>query len=66
LEADRLLLQIGQSVEAVDVRPRPRATHRPLATDFCRALQTGSPVGCSGWDGVRATQVIEVAYEAAR
>jgi predicted dehydrogenase len=66
LEANRLLLQIGELIEVVDVEHRPPATHRPLVADFCRALHTGSPLRCAGWDGLRATQVIEVAYQAAR
>jgi predicted dehydrogenase len=66
LEADRLLLRIGKGTEEVTVDPRPPATHRALVADFCRALRGGAPVRCPGWDGMRATQVIELAYQAAR
>jgi predicted dehydrogenase len=66
LEADRLQLRIGDATEDIVVEARPRATHRALVADFCRALRSGGSVRCSGWEGMQATQVIEHAYQAAR
>jgi predicted dehydrogenase len=66
LEGDRLLIQSGNAPQMVVVEHRPRATHRALVKDFCQALRSGNRVRCPGWDGLRATQVIELAYQAAR
>lgn len=48
LKGNRLLLQVGGSVETIEVKARPRATHRPLVADFCRTLIRGGSVRCSG------------------
>jgi predicted dehydrogenase len=66
LEANRILLQIGKAVHVIDAEVRPQATHRAIVMDFCRALRGGDSVRCPGWDGMRATQLIELAYQAAR
>jgi predicted dehydrogenase len=66
LEADRLLVQDGNLAETTIATTRPRATHRALVDDFCRALQHGTPVRCTGWEGLRATQLVEIAYQASR
>ncbi len=66
LEGTRLDLQTGAATETVEAEPRSTATHRPLVTDFVRALNDGGSVRCSGADALRTTQVIELAYRAAR
>lgn len=66
LEGTRLVLQVATSVETVETAPRSPATHRPLVEDFVRVLQSGGSVRCSGADGLRTTQIIELAYRAAR
>jgi predicted dehydrogenase len=67
LEGTTLTLQVGRDpIETFETAPRSSATHRPLVADFVRALNDGSPVGCSGADGLRTTQLIELAYQAAR
>ncbi len=66
LEGDELLVQIGAGSELVRVGPRPRATHRAVVADFVRALADGGQVRCPASEGLLTTQLIEVAYEAAR
>jgi predicted dehydrogenase len=66
IEGTRLTVQIGRDVEMVETTPRSQATHRPLVTDFVRALTEGGSVRCSGADALRTTQLIELAYQAAR
>jgi predicted dehydrogenase len=66
LEGTRLELQAGPATETIEVAPRSAATHRPLVTDFVRALNGDRHVRCSGLDALRTTQIIELAYRAAR
>jgi predicted dehydrogenase len=66
LEGTRLELQAGAATETIEVAPRSAATHRPLVTDFVRALNGDRQVRCSGNDALRTTQIIELAYRAAR
>ena len=66
LEGSLLRLDIGGTTEVLDAGPRPAATHRAVVADFCRAVATGAPPRCSGWDGLGATQLIQCAYQAAR
>jgi predicted dehydrogenase len=66
LEGTTLTLQIGRETQTIETAPRSPATHRPLVADFVRALNDGSSVGCSGADGLRTTQLIELAYQSAR
>jgi predicted dehydrogenase len=66
LEGTRLELQRGAATEAIEVAPRSAATHRPLVTDFVRALNGDRRVRCSGADALRTTQIIELAYRASR
>jgi predicted dehydrogenase len=66
LEGDRLMLQHGKNVEWIEVERPPRGTHAPAVRDFARALNEGGSVRCSGEDGARATQIIELACRAAR
>ena len=66
LEGTRLDLEIGATTETIEVESRSAATHRPLVTDFVRALNGDGDVRCSGADALRTTQIIELAYRAAR
>jgi predicted dehydrogenase len=66
LEGTTLTLQLGNDVDTLTVSPRSPATHRPLVTDFVRAVLDGGPVRCPGDDALRTTQLIELAYAAAR
>ena len=66
LEGTRLDLQIGAAVETMELPPRSAATHRPLVADVVQALTAGTSVRCSGADALRTTQIIELAYRAAR
>jgi predicted dehydrogenase len=66
LEGTRLDVETGLSTDTVEVAPRSATTHRPLVADFVRALRSGGAVRCSGADALRTTQVIELAYRAAR
>jgi predicted dehydrogenase len=66
LEGTTLTLVTSQGTETIEAAPRSLATHRPLVTDFVQALNDGSPVRCSGADGLRTTQLIELAYQATR
>ena len=66
LEGTRLRLQIGKSDETFELAPRASSTHRPLVTDFVRAVTDGAPLGCSGADALRTTQILELAYRSAR
>jgi predicted dehydrogenase len=66
LEGTTLTVQVGNETERIVAEPRAPHTHRPLVTDFVRALSENRPVGCSGADGLRTTQLIELAYQAAR
>lgn len=66
LEGTRLDLEIGVTSDTIVAEPRSSATHRPLVTDFVRAATEGGSVRCAGADGLRTTQIIELAYQAAR
>ncbi len=66
LEGNRLLLQVGSTGEMIDVAARPPAVHRALVADFCQALRNGTSLCCPGWDGLRTTQLIELAYQSSR
>ena len=66
LEENQLILQIGRETKVVEVAPRPQATHRAVVADFVQALNDGGNLRCPGEDGLRATQLIELAYRAAR
>jgi predicted dehydrogenase len=66
LEGTRLDVQTGTTTETIEVQPRSAATHRPLVTDFVRALNGDGDVRCSGADALRTTQIIELAYRTAR
>ena len=66
LEGTRLQLQIGRSSETIDVEPRSATTHRPVVADFVRAVNGGGDVRCSGTDALKTSQIIELAYQAAR
>ena len=66
LEGNRLLLQVGDASEVIESGARPPAAHRALVADFCQALRNGTAPRCSGWDGLRTTQLIELAYQASR
>jgi predicted dehydrogenase len=66
LEGTTLTLQFGADTETLDVSPRSAATHRPLVTDFVRSVLDGGPVRVPGADALRTTQLIELAYAAAR
>lgn len=66
LEGTRLIVQVGHETQTIETAPRSSATHRPLVADFVRALNDGSPVRCDGADGLRTTQLIELAYQSAR
>ena len=66
LEGTRLDLETGAARETIQVEPRSPATHRPLVSDFVGALNGEGDVRCSGADALRTTQIIELAYRAAR
>jgi len=66
LEGTRLELETGRAVEVIETEPRAASTHRPLVTDFVRALNGDGNIRCSGADALRTTQIIELAYRAAR
>jgi predicted dehydrogenase len=66
LEGTRLEIQAGAATETIEVAPRSAATHRPLVADFVRALNGDRHVRCTGVDALRTTQIIELAYRAAR
>ena len=66
LEGTRLDLEIGATTETIETEPRAASTHRPLVTDFVRVLNGDGSVRCSGADALRTTQIIELAYQAAR
>ncbi|MCC7371700.1 MAG: Gfo/Idh/MocA family oxidoreductase [Chloroflexi bacterium] len=66
LEGTSIVLQLGNDVDTLEVSPRSPATHRPLVQDFVRAVLEGGPVRCPGADGLRTTQLIELAYAASR
>ncbi|MDP8922018.1 MAG: Gfo/Idh/MocA family oxidoreductase [Chloroflexota bacterium] len=67
LEGTRLRVRIGQGPEEiVEAASRAAATHAPVVADFVRALNTGGRVRCSGADALLTSQLIELAYVAAR
>ena len=66
LEGTTLTVQVGHETETIQAEPRSQFTHRPLVTDFVRALAEDRPLRCSGADALRTTQLIELAYQAAR
>ena len=66
LEGTTLTLQLGSDVDTLEVSPRSPATHRPLVADFVRSVLDGGPVRVPGEDALRTTQLIELAYAAAR
>jgi predicted dehydrogenase len=66
LEGTTLTIQTGRETETIQAEPRSTFSHRPLVTDFVRALSEGRPLRCTGADALRTTQLIELAYEAAR
>jgi predicted dehydrogenase len=66
IEGTRLQLQIGANSETIETSLRSPSTHRPLVTDFVRALNGSGDVRCSGADALRTTQILELAYRAAR
>lgn len=66
LEGTTVKVQIGRSTEVIEVAPRSAATHRPVVADFVRALSQGAAVRCPGADALLTSQIIELAYVAAR
>jgi len=67
LEGTTLVLQThGQEPQTITVEPRSPTTHYPVVADFVRALNSGSEVRCSGADALRTSQIVELAYRAAR
>jgi predicted dehydrogenase len=66
LEGTTLTLQLGKDTDTLEVAPRSPATHRPLVADFVRSLLDGGPVRVPGDDALRTTQLIELAYAAAK
>jgi predicted dehydrogenase len=66
LEGNRLLLHTGGASEVIESAARPPAAHRALVADFCQALRKGTHLRCPGWDGLRTTQLIELAYQSSR
>ena len=67
LEGTRLRVRIGrQPEEIVETEPRATATHAPVVRDFVRVLNEGGTVRCSGVDALLTSQLIELAYVAAR
>jgi len=66
LEGTGLHLQIGDETTTLDVGVRSAHTHRPLVEDFVAVLTGGGQVRCTGADALRTTQIIELAYQAAR
>jgi len=67
LEGSRLQVRIGrQPEELVEAGPRASATHAPVVADFVRVLNEGGRVRCSGADALLTSQLIELAYVAAR
>jgi predicted dehydrogenase len=69
LEGTTLTVRIGPGsggTQTLEAAPRSQFSHRPLVADFVRALSEQRPVRCTGADGLRATQLIELAYESAR
>jgi predicted dehydrogenase len=66
LEGTSLTVQVGRNAETIEVPARSATTHRPVVTDFVRALNGGGPVRCSGADALRTSQIIELAYQAAK
>ncbi len=45
---------------------RSPTTHFPVVADVVRALNSGTQVRCSGADALRTSQIVELAYRAAR
>ena len=66
IEGTTVKVQIGRSTEVIEVAPRSAATHRPVVADFVRALSQGAAVRCPGADALLTSQIIELAYVAAR
>lgn len=66
LEGTRLEVQVGPASEVHEVEPRSPTTHRPVVTDFVQALAAGGKVRCSGAEALRTSQIVELAYSAAR
>jgi len=66
LEGTRLQVQIGSSHETIEVSPRSASTHRPVVADFVRALNGDHHPRCSGAEALRTSQLVELAYVAAR
>lgn len=66
LEGNRLMLQLGNDTQWIDVRRPASPTHEPLVRDVVQALSTNSLLRCSGADGARATHIIERAYRSAK
>ncbi len=66
IEGTRLQLRIGSSQGTIEVSPRSASTHRPVITDFVRALNGDHRPRCSGAEALRTSQLVELAYVAAQ
>jgi predicted dehydrogenase len=66
LEGTLLRVQNSRKVRTHKLEPRSAVTHYPLVADFVAALNGEGSIRCSGADALRTTQVIELAYRAAR
>lgn len=66
LEGTKLEVTVGSASEVMEVERRSSVTHRPVVADFVEALNTGEKVRCSGSEALLTSQIVELAYVAAR
>lgn len=66
LEAGHLTVYRGQTlIEEADL-PRSAVTHWGLVENLVAAVRDGTPLICSGADGLKTSQIMEAAYRSAR
>lgn len=61
-----MVKRVSQGNETNDYPCSPSATLIDLLRDFCRAIQTGSPMPITALDGLRAVELAEACYRSAQ
>lgn len=64
-DGDEALITVGREVECRKVA-NAENLHAPLVDDFARAIVEDRPLRFTGPDGMKATRILEAAYESSR
>ena len=65
LDRGHLEVYRGKKVEVFELAP-PKVTHWGLVENFIRAVNEGTPLLCSGEEGMKTNLIMEAAYQSAK